>query len=551
MKLSTTILSATLLAGALALAGCGGSSDDNNTGTPAAETPDPVEMQTSAITTAHGAAEAAVDAVTDTSDDDTVMAADKAVMDLRDAITAATAVADNVKAGYRAAHTALSNQLAAAKADRTMAMNAAQKAADDKARADMNKASEAIAKAIAAHKPAGGAMLPAALDGSSLKVSRKAGDTVIALRRANGVKEAGTNAQSPGIGWNGDRFSFVDDDGVMQKGAVFSNIKSATGQTWDKFFAGHGSTQVTGQIPSNGKLTFANTSGVLKAENFSSLVLPDAPTGSATTTKVIAADDPRTGTYYGIAGTYLCPSAACTVTRTAAGGIDVAGTLTFTPTGKPADIFVASSIPDADYVHFGYWMASAKQRDGSYKHVIDTFAGASTGYNPLTNASNAEKSATYTGAAGGYYVHRDGAGTDMVVTDGEFGADASLTAKFGGDTIAVADQFSISGTISNFQSDGDADLSGWTLMLGQAPMHDGQTMTQIDVGTGPTPMASVAGDTSDAANPGAQGGTWSGTLHGSKTSAANGGIMIPEAVVGEFNGNFANGHVAGAFGAEN
>ncbi len=147
---------------------------DDYTGTPVAETPDPVEMQTSAITTAH---DAAVAAVTDTSDDATVMAADKAVMDLHDAITAAAAVADDVKAGYRGPHMALLNQLADAKADRKVAMDAAQKAADDKARAEMNKASEAVVEVIAARKA--DAVTMVAQNGAihSVAVKRPSGDT--------------------------------------------------------------------------------------------------------------------------------------------------------------------------------------------------------------------------------------------------------------------------------------------------------------------------------------------------------------------------------------
>ena len=49
-------------------------------------------------------------------------------------------------------------------------------------------------------------------------------------------------------------------------------------------------------------------------------------------------------------------------------------------------------------------------------------------------------------------------------------------------------------------------------------------------------------------------GAWSGTLFGGAPADAAADSVAaddyPTAVIGEFNGHFANGHVAGAFGAE-
>ena len=64
--------------------------------------------------------------------------------------------------------------------------------------------------------------------------------------------------------------------------------------------------------------------------------------------------------------------------------------------------------------------------------------------------------ATYSGRAAGRYVVQE-LGTSGVVdgSSGEFTAAASLTATFSPNASMI------SGTVTNFQGDGDADMSNW------------------------------------------------------------------------------------------
>ena len=119
MKFSRTILSAVLLAGALALAGCGGGSDAPPTDT--AE-PSPVDLQTKAITDAIAAAETAVAAVGNASSDAQVMAADDAVAAANAAIAAGKDLTAGAAALHMAAVATLQDALDAAKTERSTLM---------------------------------------------------------------------------------------------------------------------------------------------------------------------------------------------------------------------------------------------------------------------------------------------------------------------------------------------------------------------------------------------------------------------------------------------
>lgn len=157
--------------------------------------------------------------------------------------------------------------------------------------------------------------------------------------------------------------------------------------------------------------------------------------------------------------------------------------------------------------------------------------------------------ASYYGSAAGVYVKKDGEGDGLEVTNGMFTADATLKANFGGSKIATADQFMVSGTISDFM-DGDANLGFADLTLESADFGGGLDAT---TGAEVMPDATSVGSTfSDETNGGGTSGMWTGTFFGdSGTSTATDETDdFPTNVSGEFNGHFTNGHVAGAFGAE-
>ena len=296
------------------------------------------------------------------------------------------------------------------------------------------------------------------------------------------------------------------------------------------------------------------------AENIYSR-LGATPIINAAGTFTIGDDDSVSGTYRGVSGKFGCTeNAGCVITRSVTSDADnwyAATGLTFTPTlgtgQELADIEVevTTTTKDADYVRFGYWMTTMV-RAGKTSQVIDAFADA-MGYGALaSDVSNLTGKATYTGGAAGIYVHKAGADDSLVVSDGEFVAAADLTAQFGvGDgSVAAADQWAVTGTVSGFQSTtGDHDLSDWTLMLKKADLGTRVEDTGIATATN-ADFVGFTGDTSGGT--GTTEGEWSATFFGG--APADGDTTVtddyPTAAIGEFNGHFSNGHVAGAFGVE-
>ncbi|MCY4283790.1 MAG: hypothetical protein OXC65_00430 [Thiotrichales bacterium] len=412
---------------------------------------------------------------------------------------------------------------------------------------------------------------------SGLRITRSSGDAMIKLNQtemqAKDKKfepEGGADAPTRtkwDDDWMGKMFTYTDSDGKepMESATVYTNIEAAKDADWTSNGIDSTSNGVT--IAETGIVTIAaSDSTSVDVMRFTGNILPSAPTSGESTTKRHAASTPQAGTFYGVSGTFSC-DAACVVTRTSEGNITVSTALTFTPTipsGKTAaDLKAKNAMADSDYLHFGYWMESTKQKDDTYKHAIRTFAGEVTSgtANAASTAGFAasdgiEGSATYSGAAAGRYVRKsdfDAGGDAGVVEDGTFVADVDLTAQFDEEeagTVAAADQWSIKGEVSNFM-DGNEDL-GWTLMLNKANMG---TRNAENVVAGPN--ATLSGGTTTG-SAGARPGTWSGTMYGNANpgddndaqDAADPSNDYPTGVAGVFNGHFTNGHVAGAFGAE-
>ena len=122
-------------------------------------------------------------------------------------------------------------------------------------------------------------------------------------------------------------------------------------------------------------------------------------------------------------------------------------------------------------------------------------------------------------------------------TPGHFAADANLTATFGqvddhaGEgTIAPNPLYTLRGAIDNFRpSGGEANI--WSVAL------HGDIAVSAGTASG-TARGGVAG----------RNGSFSANFHGPVTDADNDAVQ-PHTVVGEFNADFSNGSVAGAFGA--
>ena len=173
--------------------------------------------------------------------------------------------------------------------------------------------------------------------------------------------------------------------------------------------------------------------------------------------------------------------------------------------------------------------------------------------------------ATYSGAAAGIYVLKTGDTNDPDYHNGEFTASANLTAHFGQSatsaSVAPKDLFTIRGSISNFSpTEGSHDLSGWELELKSADLLKaaGRGADDTPITTGGSAIAAdsfigLATDTTvaDRTFKGAtNGGEWQGSFYGNASAVAAATDDYPEAVVGEFNGQFSNGNAVGVFGAE-
>ena len=247
------------------------------------------------------------------------------------------------------------------------------------------------------------------------------------------------------------------------------------------------------------------------------------------------------GKFDGADGTFVCVSSGCSIVTDEDGKLmTVNGTWRFTPDEK-----VTVDVDDPDYLTYGFWLARTKDADGDVKSYeeVETFAGSSV--DESGNVGTVTGEATYKGGATGVYVKNvhNPDSTIASATSGLFTADAELTATFGqvnddaGDgTIAPNLLNTISGTVSDLRNDADEVIDGgWTvnLMKGEIVANDG------------TFSGDATGD-----------GSYSGTFHGSVAgvdhdmdSNTDEIIPTPSSVVGEFDANFSNGSVAGAFGA--
>ncbi len=242
------------------------------------------------------------------------------------------------------------------------------------------------------------------------------------------------------------------------------------------------------------------------------------------------------GSYNGAAGTYTCAGGAvdCTVELDAMGTlIAMSDFWIFTP-----DMGATSDVPDADYLHYGFWLKRTTDAMGAVTYnEVETFAGSSVAASG--NVSSVTGSATYVGSTAGVYVRNvyNPDGTIDRATSGHFAADASLTATFGqvndsaGEgTIAPNLLYTLRGTIDNFRLSG-GEANTWSVAL-HGDITEGSGMASG------TATGGVAG----------RDGSFDATFHGPVTDADSNTVQ-PHTVVGEFNADFSDGSVAGAFGA--
>ena len=339
----------------------------------------------------------------------------------------------------------------------------------------------------------------------------------------------------------------ADDDGnVVQEVAIITtDIKAPKAVAFAKFQA------ADGMMPQTLDRTASGRASETDDDPFVALAVEAGDIGHVKSARFTAgtaatltfdADDTATantdesftteGTYNGAMGTYTCSgSTDCTVVLDADNKITaVTGGWIFTPSEG-----ATSDQPDYDYLSYGFWLQKTEDADGVVTYdEVETFA---TAHGMSASSGTITGSASYKGGATGVYVHNDlsdGGGMVESRTAGHFTADASLMAYFGqtveADTggagqIAPNMLNSLTGTIDNFILSGGEEQD-WSVTLGVASSDTVLTGTSFS-GT-------------------AKGGNGDGSLTGTFYGAAD---MQPDAVAGEFNADFSNGSVAGAFGA--
>ena len=262
------------------------------------------------------------------------------------------------------------------------------------------------------------------------------------------------------------------------------------------------------------------------------------------------------GNYHGVPGTYNCggtTAGVCTVTTNSDGEITtLGGTWTFTPDEleEDADAYMVAGVTrDPDYLTFGYWVRTFYNEDGEMAYAFSAFADGARDYGDV---SSVEGTAEYSGSATGLYMIKDFAsdGKKSPRTGGQFTADVMLMANFGGDDVARSLQNSISGTIDNFMDAyGNSIDDSWMVKLNRGDNTD-DDMDMNDAANIGTSDGAITGTTMGMGSGGnGTAGTWSGMLHGADDTTTTAVNEPPNSVSGMFDAHFTNGHARGAFGA--
>ncbi len=355
---------------------------------------------------------------------------------------------------------------------------------------------------------------------------------------------------------------------------VYSDVADAKPQAWDLFYTvgaiDVGGVNVTAAAPTGD----APPTGTTRY-NTIEIAAGSIPTALANRISGISIgrslasgnNNAINGTFHNVSGKYTC-SATCTLNAASNGAITLAGgNLTFTPNNTKDDTqdihMISGALPDTDYQSFGYWVQTTPM-GSDMKYGVGTFAGGNMPYTSATDGTftstdldSLDGTATYEGSATGLYARKDlevadGKVTGTPVETGQFSADVVLTAHFGSTSgtgphvnksneISDRDQFTISGTVSNFHN-ANGRISDWGLTLNRAHLRDGNAdNTSYDGTFGAT---TGSGDTA---------GEWQGRLFGpvadtAATPPRPATTTYPSGVTGEFTGHFQDGHVIGAFG---
>ena len=185
------------------------------------------------------------------------------------------------------------------------------------------------------------------------------------------------------------------------------------------------------------------------------------------------------GTFHGVAGTYECTTPPCTVSTANDGMISsTGGTWTFTLDSTLAAETMIDLPGRGPFVL--RVVAEGAGRFGRLLCVQDLLGRHGSvrgGRQKFTSGNNDGLlgTASYQGRAAGRYVTKDFTGGVLSGgTAGVFTAAAALAANFGGDDIAVNDQFNIRGSVTEFMDAGSGrPLEGWSVTLNTVDLAPG------------------------------------------------------------------------------
>ena len=227
----------------------------------------------------------------------------------------------------------------------------------------------------------------------------------------------------------------------------------------------------------------------------------------------IHANEEVIGTYFGAAGTFSCTGTGetqCLVSRTTTGDTDFAltdsdadaangyarGTWSFTP-DKDAMVM----LPDQDWLAFGFWLTAPDNEMGVHRLGVFSDGMETYDYDNARTTGALTGTATYAGAATGYYVN--GANSGM------FNAIAALTANFGTNMLSGKIEDFVNSQGGFIDSDNRADPNDpaeggegdWAVILGATEINDDASFDN-------------RGLTSGTADGVTWSGTWNAQLYG-------------------------------------
>ena len=546
-----TMTAVPVLALALAVGGCGSSSDGddmmaeptpeemctaaggewaNGECTTAQDLADArADMQRDAIESALMTAREMVNAVDNDSTDAQVSAADAAVAAARSAIAMAADVPMNEKDANTGTVNALATQLSGAKMARMDAMNEADRMAREAMAATAAKLYAGIYMPAAdATGTAVGAVHAAYNDAGTPTGSTV--DTFIVVTTGDGtaanpayLSEDEDTMVADNHGWKGKMYADPagDDEYVAY---VYSNVE--TPEEGDKFGQIGVGTAADGYeygLTADGETV---TGFTFEAENVAS---PSFDHNAGTKEFELPANAVRVmiaGTYHGVSGTYNCAPTGGGVDCSAAvatGGFTLAGgTWTFKPTNPEARVMDTA---DVNYASYGWWLRKAANDGPFTASAFHDFKGTAVA---VDIANLVAGTAKYVGGAAGKYALASSTGGTNDA--GHFTAMATLNAKFGATN-------TISGEITDFVGPDGGDT--WTVELQEAALANDGAITRTGADQVNNDTVWTIGDMDAAAS-----GEWSGNLR------EEGDDGVPKAATGTFYSEFGTaGKMVGAFGA--